>query len=77
MLTLNKVNPDTTCMVKSVADSPFRAKLADMGLIPGNEVKVLFRAPLGDPIALEVSDYVLSLRNDEASLVEVEEIKGE
>lgn len=76
-MTLDKISPDTVCLIKAVDDSPLRAKLADMGLLPGNEVKVLFQAPLGDPIALEVSDYVLSLRKDEARLVEVEAIGDE
>jgi Fe2+ transport system protein FeoA len=42
-----------------------------MGLIPGQHIMILYRAPLGDPMAIEVGDYVLSLRNSEASLIRV------
>lgn len=47
-------------------------KLVEMGLYAGNQVKVLFKAPFGDPIAVEVGDYVLSLRLDEAQLIVLE-----
>lgn len=45
----------------------------EMGLLPGKAVTVLFRAPLGDPIAIDVNGYILSLRLDEAALILVEE----
>jgi len=35
-------------------------------------VKVLFKAPFGDPIAVDVDGYVLSLRKSEADLVQIE-----
>ncbi len=43
----------------------------ELGLIEGTEVEVLGRAPLGDPIRLRVGDYDLSLRSNEASLIDV------
>lgn len=47
----------------------------EMGLVEGKELKVLFRAPFGDPIAVDVDGYILSLRKNEAELVIVESIK--
>jgi Fe2+ transport system protein FeoA len=43
----------------------------EMGLIEGARVEVLGRAPLGDPLHLRLGDYELSLRMEEASLVDV------
>ena len=40
------------------------------------KVRVLFRAPFGDPIAIDVHGYVLSLRLDEAGLIQVNESIG-
>lgn len=57
--------------VLSVQQSAISAKLVEMGLYAGQEVEVLFRAPFGDPIAVNVGGYVLSLRLSEASLIEV------
>lgn len=42
-----------------------------MGFYEGKEVEMLYKAPLGDPIAVRVGDYVLSMRKNEAMLIEV------
>jgi ferrous iron transport protein A len=47
------------------------SKLIDMGLYPGKQVRVMFRAPFQGPIAVDVEGYLLSLRMDEAALVKV------
>ena len=57
--------------VLSVQQSAISAKLIEMGLYVGQEVEVLFRAPFGDPIAVNVGGYILSLRLNEAALIEV------
>lgn len=59
--------------VSKIKDSLLKPKLMEMGLIEGKTIKILFKAPFGDPIAIDVQGYVLSLRLDEAVLVEVEE----
>ncbi len=56
--------------IHSVVESRLRPKLLEMGLIQGQKIKILFKAPFGDPIAIEVGTYVLSMRKDEAILVE-------
>ncbi|MBA4368391.1 MAG: iron transporter FeoA [Desulfobacterium sp.] len=50
-------------------------RIRDMGLIPGTEVKIKGRAPLYDPIVLQVKKYILALRNSEAEhiMVDVDE----
>jgi len=63
--------------VLSIASSVLRVKLLEMGLLEGQSVKVLFRAPLGDPMAIDINGYVLSLRLNEAQLVTVSSNKAE
>ena len=46
-------------------------RLMEMGLVPGTDVVVIKRAPLGDPIELRVRGFHLSLRHEEAARVEV------
>ncbi|MDN5202767.1 FeoA family protein [Fulvivirgaceae bacterium BMA10] len=58
-------------IVQKVSSSVLACKLTEMGLYPGKEIKILFKAPLGDPIGIEVGDYTLSLRKKEAALIEV------
>lgn len=71
MNTLDQATPNMPLKVASIASGVLSAKLAEMGLIPGQHIMILYRAPLGDPIAIEVGDYVLSLRNNEARLISV------
>lgn len=49
-----------------------RQRLADMGVLPGVEVEVLRRAPLGGPVEIALDGFALSLRRSEARAVEVE-----
>ncbi|CAM3623928.1 FeoA family protein [Pontibacter korlensis] len=50
-------------------DPEMGLKLLEMGCIPGTEVKMNSRAPLGDPITIIVNNYTLSLRLDEAETI--------
>ena len=41
----------------------------EMGCIPGETIYIERTAPLGNPIAISVAGYTLSIRKDEASHV--------
>ncbi len=49
-------------------------KLMEMGCVPGEKVKVIQVAPLGDPISIAVSGYNLSLRLSEANSIFIEDV---
>ncbi|MBO4635198.1 MAG: ferrous iron transport protein B [Bacteroidales bacterium] len=49
----------------------FRKRLIEMGFIRGKEVKVVLNAPLKDPIEYEILGYKVSLRREEAKLIDV------
>ena len=51
-------------------------KLMEMGCVPGEAVKVIQVAPLGDPISIAVSGYTLSLRKSEAGSIFIEDDKS-
>ncbi len=51
---------------------PIRRRLMDMGVIPGETVKVEKIAPMGDPIEITVKSYNLSLRKNEAKGIQIE-----
>jgi ferrous iron transport protein A len=57
--------------IDNLIDSSLKPKLMEMGLVVGKKLKVLFKAPFGDPIAIDLGGYVLSLRLDEAKLINV------
>lgn len=70
-MTLDRLSLNQSVTIKSLIESGLTSKLVDMGLYPGKSVKVVFKAPFGDPIAIDIDGYTLSLRKEEASLVEV------
>lgn len=70
-LVLSDISSGETVYVSELAPSFLKVKLMEMGIVKGRKIKVLFRAPLGDPMAIDVDGYILSLRNDEAKLVTV------
>jgi ferrous iron transport protein A len=43
-----------------------------MGLVRGSKIQIICRAPLGDPIEIEIRDYKLTLRKKEADNILVE-----
>ena len=51
-----------------------RQHLLDMGLIPGTQIKAVKRAPMGDPLEIELHGYELAIRNDHAQKVLVEKV---
>ncbi len=72
MITLANAIKGQKVKVTKLLKSEISSKLLEMGLFDGQEVEVLFKAPFGDPIAVNIGGYVLSLRLDEAKLVEVQ-----
>ena len=73
MITLKQVKVGQTCTVKRVhGEGALRRRIMDMGITKGVEIYVRKVAPLGDPIEITVRDYELSVRKNDAELIEVE-----
>ena len=62
-------------IIDSFTDQEVSAKLLEMGCLPGEQVELRNIAPLGDPIAIFVSGYMLGLRKSEASSVVIRAAK--
>lgn len=69
MRDLSQLAVGEQAIVLDIAANDSKMKLMEMGCIPGVSVKVLHRAPLNGPIAIEVSGYILSLRLQEAKYI--------
>lgn len=73
MKTLKDVGVGGDAVVKRLhGEGPTRRRIMDMGLTKGSEVRVRKVAPLGDPVEITVRGYELSLRKEDAQLIEVE-----
>lgn len=62
---------DKAFIKKVFGHGSIKRKMVDMGLVPGVEVYVEKFAPLGDPMEIKVRNSHLSLRKDEANLIEI------
>lgn len=58
-------------IVKVLGHGGFRKRIVEMGFIKGKTVEVLLNAPLRDPIKYKVVGYEISLRRQEAEMIEV------
>ena len=58
-------------IVKVMGRGAFRKRIIEMGFIKGKEVDVIQNAPLRDPIHYRVMGYDVSLRRNDAALIEV------
>lgn len=59
-------------VTRVTAEGRIKRRLFDMGVTPGAEVYVRKRAPLGDPIEVNIRGYELTLRDSEAETVIME-----
>lgn len=72
MKTLKDVKCGQTAVVSRLHGSgAVKRRIMDMGITRGTEIFVRKVAPLGDPIELNVRGYELSLRKEDASMIEV------
>jgi len=72
--TLASMKLGDRAVIDSFTDKEMSLKLLEMGCTPGQIVRVDNIAPLGDPIAIFISGYLLSLRKREADTVLVKSI---
>jgi ferrous iron transport protein A len=66
---LSQLKLGESAAIHSFTDKETALKLMEMGCLPGEEVTLERIAPLGDPIAIAIEGYLLSLRKSEASTV--------
>ena len=62
-----------TGQIKKVdGEGKLRRRLLDMGVTPGARIYLRKKAPLGDPIEINIRGYELTLRKSEAELITLE-----
>ena len=62
---------DTVTVVKLHGEGAVKRRIMDMGITKGVEVYIRKVAPLGDPVEITVRGYELSLRKEDAEMIEV------
>ncbi len=66
---LSQLLPGQAGVIKEFTDLEMSVKLMEMGCLPGEPILVERYAPLGDPMAIKVLGYQLSLRMQEAATI--------
>jgi len=73
MKTLRQVKVgETVTVVKLHGEGAVKRRIMDMGITKGVQVYVRKVAPLGDPVEVNVRGYELSIRKNDAEMIEVE-----
>ncbi|MDK2778612.1 MAG: ferrous iron transport protein A [Pseudomonadota bacterium] len=72
--TLDQLSIGTRARITGFTDTEanFRRKLLALGVMPGAQIEVRRYAPLGDPIQIQLRGASISLRKQEASIIQVE-----
>lgn len=72
MKTLRDVKVGETAVVAKIhGEGALKRRIMDMGITKGTEIYVRKVAPLGDPVEVTVRGYELSLRKDDADILEM------
>lgn len=62
----------TATVVKIHGSGALKRRIMDMGITKGVQIYVCKVAPLGDPVEITVRGYELSLRKEDADILEIE-----
>lgn len=62
----------TVAVVKLHGEGAVKRRIMDMGITKGVMIHVRKVAPLGDPMEVTVRDYELSIRKNDAEMIEVQ-----
>ena len=72
-LNLAQLTAGESALIREMPSTgPAFLRLREMGMLPGTKVKLVRKAPMGDPLEISVRGYNLSLRGTEASSIQVE-----
>ncbi|WP_072542265.1 ferrous iron transport protein B [Bacteroides mediterraneensis] len=62
---------EKSVIIKVLGHGGFRRRIIEMGFIKGKTVEVVLNAPLKDPIKYKIMGYEVSLRRQEADMIEI------
>ena len=72
---LSEIKKNEIGLIQEIEDGKLSLRLMEMGCVIGEEVRLKATAPLGDPIAIEVAGYNLSLRKSDAFKIKIKVVE--
>lgn len=71
-LTLDHLQAGQTAVVVALTNTgPSRRRFMDLGILPGTQIQIELRSPLGDPTAYRVRGAVIALRREQATQIQI------
>ena len=75
IIPLSALNSGSTGIIKEFSTNPhFQSRLMEMGILPGEKVRMIKKAPFHGPLEIKIKSYYLLLRWNDASEILVSEI---
>lgn len=70
-MTLNDLNPGQKGLVTEVTseNGAFISRVMALGIVPGEEIELLRRAPLGDPLQIKAGATYISVRKADSKFI--------
>ena len=76
-MTLREAKVGSYYQVKKIdGKGPLKRRIMDMGIAKGTTLYVRKVAPLGDPVQINIRNYELSIRREDANMIVVEEVEN-
>ena len=73
VIRMREMSDNQEGIIKKVgAKGDMGRRIREMGMVPETSIQIQGRAPLKDPVAVKLRDFVLTLRNNEANNIFVE-----
>lgn len=69
---LSELKKGQKAVINNHEESEFQITLMEMGCVPGEPVWIEMIAPMGDPIAIQIAGYYLSIRREDARSIWVD-----
>jgi ferrous iron transport protein A len=66
---LSQLPKGIRAIIKSHDEGDFQLTLMEMGCVPGEAVWIEMIAPMGDPLAIQIAGYHLSIRKKDADKI--------
>ena len=77
MFTLYELKDDSIATIKQiVTTNQLKLRLAELGIMPGMEVRMIKKSPFKGPVQIKINNYYLTLRKEDAILIHLTNISN-
>lgn len=71
--TLNQIIRHKTVTIQEIKESPWSARLAELGFLPGSKTTIIRKSPFGSTLYVKLNSSRIALRKNEAEQVIISE----